>query len=59
MAQDFFSPTKIRSKSQKLRAVLYLIWDKNRQNGKEKRSAEQFYDDYMEKVITELRKYLD
>jgi len=51
---DFDNPKK--SKSQRLRAVLYLNWQKNSEGFK---SQEQHYDYYLEKFIDHMKSKLD
>lgn len=43
-----------KSPSQRLRAVLYLLWEKQGKKG----SSEQFYRDYLERVISKLKEQL-
>jgi len=48
-----------KSPSQRLRAVLYVLWKQGHDTGKTKKSADQFYRDYMTGIINNVKELLD
>lgn len=46
---------KVKTKSQRLRAVLYRLWEQNGSNGE----FDLFYDNYMEGLIENIKSQLD
>jgi hypothetical protein len=56
--EEDLGPTKTRTPSQRLRWMLYRIWEKQFNTGKTDKTSEEFYQDYIDRTIENLRKYL-
>ena len=48
-----------KSHSQRLREVLYVMWKQMHDDGRTQKSSRAFYEDYIEKVIMNIKEKLD